>query len=221
MAYYPHCLVALSGTWSYSDMGSEGWSFGVRVRTPTVGGGHLANPTTYMNAIVAPILAWFAAAGSQMSTKATLKLIKVNNITADGHYENPATVQYATSTAGGLAPTLPAFNCAAVTLETGMHTGRAKRGRIYPPASIGLDVGKGVTIAPSDQVNLLASVKAFLLILYRAEPTGGLQVTPSVMSRVDASSNYVTGVSINSVLDVQRRRKKSATATRSAISSIP
>jgi hypothetical protein len=222
MAYPPHALVAFSGTWTYPDLANEVWQFGIRVSTHDAAGGYLAGPQAYCDQITPLVTTWFHG-GTCFDSQAKLTMVKVNNIQPDGHYHDPVTHQTAVTAGntGGAAMISPAFCTIACTLETGRTTGRARRGRIYPPVAIEQQAGRGVTVEPVFQTVLRDKIKALLTILLINEPTGGLLLQPSIVSRVDASHNDINGVSVNSVIDVQRRRKNRAIATRTPVAAFP
>lgn len=220
MAYQKHALVQLVGGFNTTDLADEVWTCGVRVSTHEAAGWWLAGPQAYCD-VVAPLIGTWFHTGAIFDSRATLKLVKVNNITSTGHYADPTTHQTVVTTNGGAAGILPLFCSLATTFETGNTTGRARRGRVYFPTAAALGSATGVTTDTTTRDATRDKVKALLTILLRNEPTGGALVQPCIASKIDASLNDINGVSVNSVFDVQRRRKNRALGTRSAIAAFP
>lgn len=220
MAYKNHALVALVGGFNTPDMANEVWQCGIRVYTGDPSNDWLAGPQAYCD-VIAPLIGTWFHGGAVFDSKAVLKTVKVNNINPAGHYAETVTHQTAVNVAGGAAGINPLFVSLATTLETGNTVGRARRGRIYLPTTATTGPGLGVQVTPADRDAVRDKVKALLAILLRNEPTGGLLVRPCIASKVDGTIHDINGVSVNSVLDVQRRRKNRAAATRSAIAAFP
>jgi hypothetical protein len=222
VAFAPHALVAISGAWTCTDMANEVWQFGIRVYTGNPSGNILANPQTYCDAITPNIRTWFTNVSNRLDQRATLKMVKVNNIGPDGKYLDQVTHQTAVNgpTGGGTGQG-PVFNTVAVTLETGTTTGRARRGRVYPPFANSVITGQGVSLDSTVRDSYGTAIKSLLTILLINEPTGGLLVRPCIASRIDAEIKDINGVSVDSVIDVQRRRKNRAGHVRSAVMAFP
>lgn len=217
MAYAPHALVALTGGWTFGDMTAETWSFGIRVSTGDAAGGYLQDPQSYADTVGASLSTWFGGGASTMANQARLTSVKVNNITPDGHYADTVTHGASMNVAGGQAISqLPALLTLAWTFETGKTGGRARRGRCYPPTGTNT-LTAGVTVPAATVTQAITACKSFLNCLLINEPGTGTShylVRPMVFSRLDGSHNTITKVSVDSVIDVQRRRKKRVQGTR-------
>lgn len=226
MAYKQHFLCQFGGTWVSTDMAFETWSCTLRCYTQDGGlGGWLLNPQGYCDQVATGLLAWFVASSSGIQGRAKLTYLKTNNINADGTYHDPITAIHTFSTAnvGTYGNTL-GFACLAYTWETGISIGKAKRGRMYPPNAYNVDSAgsKSVSVTTTDRDAARAAGKA-LLGVFGVVPTGGhtLKAVPAVFSKTAAVSHDITGVSVSSIIDVQRRRKKQATEARSSVLAYP
>ena len=217
MPYGAHALVALQGDWASSDGANEVWQFGVRV-TEGSGGGFLQDPQGYCGALATPISTWFAAATSGMSAFARLRMLKVNNINPDGSYADPVTHlhDYGAGVTGGV----PAVQDHVLSLAYSWTTnavsrGPGARGRVYPPNPT-YTLNGAFTVTNADVDKALAAAKA-LLNAIGAAPTGGdldHAAFPCIASKTDGTRHPINNVSVDSVYDVQRRRKNRLTAVR-------
>jgi hypothetical protein len=96
--------------------------------------------------------------------------------------------------------------CGVVTLETG-RPGRSYRGRMYLPWHVGIP--GGVEFDGSTVTTRLDAVKAML-----DSVNTGRGHAVSVMSSARGSNTPVTGISMDTIPDVQRRRVNKLPATR-------
>lgn len=221
-AYSPHALISFGGGWSYTDMPNEKWACTLRGYVAG-GGGYLTNPQTYANTVGAALATWWATTGAMIHPRCGLDWVKANNILPNGHYKDPITSIYLVSPrklGGGTATPGPAFLSIAGTFETGLSIGKARRGRMYLPNLYTLATNNGVSISSADVTVYANAYKALLAIFRVNDPGTSNLFRPAIVSRSGAF-NDITGVSVNSVLDVQRRRKGQATALRSAVVSFP
>jgi hypothetical protein len=217
VAFTPHSLITLTGKWNQSDMVGEMWQFGFRCTTGQPAGYYMSNKQAYADALATPFQTAWASASNMFWNQALLTSIKVANISAAGTYaDQPPGLHTFTGIAGGSSPTSPltVFCTLAVTLETDGTTRHAKRGRVFPPFALTGQTTAGVTCTSGQQLTAINSVKALLNAIIATPDAAGHTVTPMVFSRVDGSTNFINGVSCNSVIDVQRRRKNRIAGTR-------
>lgn len=220
MAFQKHALVALVGTWNRSDMASEVWTTGVRVHTGAAAGYWLEDPQAYANTIGPTIRTWYSAVtDNNIRSDAVLNQVKVNNIDAAGHYADGITHSYVvTPVAGGNTPSMGAQSTMCITHTTAYSSGRAKRGRSYFPWACSLDITGSASIGLTQRDKILARWKAFLTLLLINEPGGShFLVRPCIVSRIDATIHDVTGVSMDPVIDTQRRRVNRAAGGRASL----
>jgi len=220
MAYTPHFLFTFAGRWTNEP--GEIWECTTRLRS-NAGGGVTLDPEAYLEAIKTPFAEWFVAPTSGMHGQAELQTLKCNAIGADGLYVSKSVTHltdYAPGFTGGKAGIAPGFCSLAFTWETGILRGPGHRGRIYPPNPTG-------TMASAMRVNAATaeaaalSGRAYLLVLRNAAGADGVKGFPVVASKVDGSIHEITGVTVDDILDVQRRRKNAVSGTRSAVAVVP
>jgi hypothetical protein len=218
MAYGPHALLSFNGSWTSADAADEVWAFGIRLTTGTPAGGFLADPQTYVDAIADDVASWFSGAESRILALAQLDVLKCNNIDAAGHYADPTTHQHVYASPGPHGNTAnlgSAIQSTAYSFTTGATSGRARRGRIYPP-NAPLNMAGAFVQAQADVAAHVAAAVALLTLITINEPTGGLLVQPCIASKIDGTVRSINGVSVDSIVDVQRRRKNRAAGTRTA-----
>jgi hypothetical protein len=222
----------MTGTFDYPDMLNESWSMGFRLisdATGTARPGYVSNPDGFLGTISSAIATWYTGATVQHLLHAKLVSLKCNNIDSLGHYAENVTheFRYSTPPVGSINSSVPAFCTTAITWETGHSTGLARKGRVYPPIWVQNDTGKGVTLSTARMLEIRDAYKALTDIINRAEVAPGsgniqLAVVSAGSKKHNTSGTYVlvNGVSVNSVIDVQRRRKKSALASRTAFATV-
>lgn len=217
--YTPHYLVAFGG--DFVGETGEGWECTLRVTEAS--GGDVLDPVAYLAAIKTPLSTWFAAATSKMTVESRLSWIKCNRIGPDGRYSDKANshrTDYATPVSGSASSAAPAFISLAYTWETGNARGRAHRGRMYPPS--GYNCSSAMQVSTTDRDAAAAAGKALLAVFANAAGSNvQTKPMPSIYSGLDATVHAITGVSVNSTYDVQRRRKAQVKGTRSAIVAFP
>lgn len=222
VAYSPHALIALSGVFNRSDSVNEVWSSTFRGYVAG-GGGWLTDPHAYMEAIAPNVSSWWSTAANRVSTAAVLTMLKVNNIGPDGKYKDNITNQhpYPSPATGATGGGMPSFVTAAVTLETGVSIGVAKRGRTYIPFGLTLAAATSYSISAADMTALSTAIKGLLTIFRINDPGTSNLFRPAIVSKTGATFRDISGVSCDSIMDVQRRRKSKAVHTRSAIVAFP
>lgn len=208
-----HTLVAFCGSWSASTAAVEVWQFGIRVYTGAPAGYWVSDPQAYADDIADDIATWFASPGAQMQSAAILETVKVNNINPNGKYADPVTHEhvYSPAVAGGVAGQWPGKTSVAYSFQTALGRGHAGKGRVYPPNTGSMATPFEVTTINRD--THMNSCKTLLGILNRADSDGNL-VSPVVASKIDAAISDITSVSVDSILDVQRRRGNRIVGTR-------
>lgn len=216
MAYTPHVLVAFGGSWT--DEPSEMWENTVRLLA-NGGGGDTLDPEAYLTAIATNLKTWFSAAGTSMSSRATLNYVKVNHIGADGTYVDKTTTHlrdYSPVVPGGATQNMAGFISLAYTWETALLRGPGHRGRIYPPnATAPLLTALRTTTGARDAI---ATAGAGLLAVLKNTPgSAGTHATPIVASKVGGQVTPITGCTCDDIYDVQRRRKNRVKGTRSGV----
>lgn len=224
MAYPGHAYVSLDGDWTTSDASDEVWQFGIRVRgnTGAPDNGFLQGPQAYCDAIATGIGTWFSNSGHQMANTARLRMLKVNNIGPDGKYRDPTTHQhdYGSGIVGANGINGSGILSTAYSFQgSDISRGPGARGRCYPP-NVSILAGASFTTSTAQANVHLAAALALLEILTIDEPTGGALVRPFIVSKGTPASGGVgrsqtiSRVSVDTVIDVQRRRKNRVTGTR-------
>lgn len=214
VAFPPHALIQFGGTLDTLSGPAEIWACGIRVEIGAPDGHFLKDPGAYATAIGPKIATWFSTPSSGMHNGAQCTFVKVNNIKPDGTYQDATTHQAALSARGGVSPTAPApaFCSLAYTWETGLTRGHAHRGRIYPPNYAYAPSGSQV---PGSSVTAAVTAAKALLNVINSTLDGGTLVKPMVVSSIGAGTmNGITGVSVDNIYDVQRRRKNRLLSTR-------
>lgn len=218
MAFPPHTLVQFGGHLSTLSGPSEIWACGLRVYTGIPAGNYVANPQGYADAIAPKLKTWFTTLANGFPSTASLEWVKVNSISPTGHYVDATTHQTAITSANGGVSTgtntvMPSFCSVALTLETGLTRGHAHRGRLYLPNYS--YKATGAQISGSDATAVANAGKALLNVI-NTTSDGATLVRPIVASKFGVS-NEVTGVSVDNIYDVQRRRKNRLTSTRTTL----
>lgn len=216
MAYTPHVLFAMLGSWIGDE--EEVWECTVRLSADG-GGGDTLDPEAYLAQIKTPLQTWFAAATTHISQFATLNTIKVNHVDAAGHYVDPITHlrDYTPPIQGSDVTPWPGKTSLVYTWETGLARGPGHRGRIYPPANNPGGVSAfrcDPTVATRNAQNgagLLAVLKN------TAFAVAGTHGQPVVASKIGGVINNITGCTSDNVYDSQRRRGNRIPTARSAV----
>jgi len=216
MTYTPHVLVAFGGSWNIAP--AEIWECTVRISADG-GGGVTINPDAYLADIAPNLSTWFAAAGTNMNSRSTLKWVKANHIGADGLYVDSTTTHvhdYSPAVAGGGALHGLGYISLAYTWETAVARGPAHRGRIYPPNDYGTDAGP-FTVSTGNRDTNAANGAGLLAVLKNTAGADGAKGTPVVASKIGGAIHPIVGCSSDDAYDVQRRRKDRVPHTRSGV----
>lgn len=216
MAYANHALIQFNGDWgSNADALKETWSFGIRVCRGSTAT-YLTDPQTYANNLGPAVKTWWTATANGMSSNARLLTLKVNNINPAGHYADPNTHLYTLiqPCVGGATPWMDHCLTLAWTWRTNMARGRANHGRVYPP-NPSYQLAGLFTVSSTNANAQLTAAKALLTII-STTLDAGTAVTPVVTSKIDGTTNAINKVEVDTIYDVQRRRKKSAVGVRVA-----
>lgn len=203
-----HNRVGICGTLDQaSDGGSEIFEFGFADKS-TMSVHDLAVM------VAAQAVSFWDGGGLQISSHAQLTHVVAERIGIDGKVSGSYRVDV-TPRPGDNTNGMPTLTCHAVTLETGgvSPKGGKIRGRMFPPATLSQTIGSTSTVSDA---NLYAvSWKGFVATLN----SNGAQVC--VASSTGTGGLYtVTGITVDTVLDTQRRRKNHVTGHRSAVAAV-
>lgn len=210
MVYKPHTLVAFGGRLLAAGAGGtdEIWENTMRFVQADNLDHTINDPIAYLNGIMNPLATWFHSNSSLMSTTATLAYVKVNNIGADGKYQDPGNVNrhdYLPEIVGNTNPVYPDIISCCWSWRTAKTRGPGSKGRIYPPNfTIGNAPSMSLTEDQRNQHLGAATALVHLLEIGDGDTAAGQLV---IASKVNATNTPVTTIAIGSVLDVQRRRK--------------
>lgn len=183
---------------------TEQWTFSLHLSHTVT---NAAPPETVPAAVIAACSTYFSTAG-MISSRATLRWIKLNQIGIDGRYTEPETVRH--DYASAVAGTASAANYApqtalAITLRTGVDRGRAARGRYFLPIP-GYQLGANGLLAVNDRTFYATAATTFLNALNASMPSQQARVV--VASDVGQGlTRLVTHVSVGGALDTIRSRR--------------
>jgi hypothetical protein len=215
MAYTPHVLVALGGSW-VGDTG-EMWECTVRLRADG-GGGVTIDPEAYLADIKPNLSTWFHAVDTGMMMSSRLKWIKCNHIGADGLYVDPTTTHvtdYSPAVAGGMADAGPGFCSIAYTWETAVARGPGHRGRVYMPNCTVAGSGSVFKIGTGSRDQNATAGAGLLAVLKNSAGANGTKGTPVVASKIGGAIHDIVACTSDDIFDVQRRRKDRIIGSRS------
>lgn len=219
VVYTPHTLIEFGGS-IVSANGNDIWACGLRV-VDNNALGPLPDPATYMESIASGLSSWFSASTHHIGPAATLLYLKVNNIGADGKYADKANTNRHdfASVAGGASSTgTPAFIGLVGTWETANARGLAHRGRMYLPNYALSCSGNEVSTTLRDSVR--SDYVSLYAVLCTHFDTGANEAIGIVASGKNGAFNQITGVSVDTVVDVQRRRKNATAGARSTVATV-
>lgn len=219
VTFAPHTLIEFGGT-IVSAGGNDIWACGLRV-LDTNAFGPLPDPATYQESIAPSLSTFWSTSTHHIPAAATLQYLKVNNIGADGKYVDKANTNRHdySSVAGGAASTgAPAYVGLVGTWETGNARGLAHRGRMYLPNSALSCTGNEVSTTVRDAVR--SDYVALFAVLCTHFAAGANSAVGVVASSKNGSFHIITGVSVDTVVDVQRRRKNATKGTRSTVAAV-
>lgn len=215
MVYPAHALLQFGGSLTQLSGKSEIWTTGIRIAQGSGGNfGFLDDPQAWVTAFAVKLRTWFQLTANGMASSAKLEWVKCNNIRPDGTYKDAITHQATvTPTAGGAATVgVPSYCSVAITLETGLVRGLAARGRIYLPNYT--YVATGAQISAGDVTAVLGAGKNLMDAILTTSIASAV-VGPVVASKVGTGAiRSLTGLSVDNIYDVQRRRKNRAQSTR-------
>lgn len=196
--------------------GVQGWSIGINLLGPS--GYPVGDPA--INAAAQQLYADFLSAGWSTATSGAVALAglagteaKVDGVRLYGYSGNftvAAVVGQSTgaSVPGTGATVMPPQTALVCTLRTGL-AGRARQGRIYLPHQVGGMTTGGQT---SRNVGQVATSVANVLSLWRTRTYNGSNLVP-IVAGATAGQLEVTAVTVDNVLDTQRRRRDKVKAT--------
>lgn len=213
--YTPHTLIEFGGS-IISANGNDIWACGLRV-VDFNNFGPLPSPGTYMESIAAALSSFFSASTHHIGAAATLQYLKVNNIGADGKYADKANTNrhdYSGVVGGAAATGTPAFIGLVGTWETANARGLAHRGRMYLPNYALSCSGNEVSTTLRDSVR--SDYVALYSVLCTHFDSGANEAVGIVASGKNGTWNQITGVTVDTVVDVQRRRKNATAGQRSS-----
>lgn len=200
-----HNRIGICGTLDQAaDGGSEIFEFGFADKS-------VMSVDQIATLVSTQAVSFWDGGGLQISSHAQLTHVVAERIDATGKVVGSYRVDN-TPRPGDNTNGVPTLCCNAVTLETAgiSPKGGKIRGRMFPPASLSQIVGSTSTV--SDASLYAVSWKGFLATLN----SDGLSIC--VASSTGAGSlPSVTGVSVDTILDTQRRRKNHVTGHRSPI----
>lgn len=200
---------------------NERWSVGTRVKAGAETAA-LADLTTFVDALdddtgEAIFDLWSADGLRPWSTAHDLDTVRIAAVGVDGKMAPGASpyLYEPTPLAGGLSPA-PAQLALCTTHLTAAVRGRASKGRAYwpygalAPNSTG-DVGSGA------RDGLAASVAAYMQLInddFGGTTASAFDLRCAVFSNLDAGVwRAITGITVGSVLDTQRRRRNQLSET--------
>lgn len=217
----PHTLFTMSGTLT-PDL-QEIWTCTLRILGGVPGAATSPIPDgnlqTYLNEVAVTVGAWFSGVTNYIPNTVKLKTLKANNIGPDGKYTSDTThyFDYVTPIAGNASGSpLDIINSVVGTFTTTDRTrGPASRGRMYlPNFGASHNAGTGKTTS-GNQTAIRASYVSLLNAIRNA--AGTVQAAPVLISTVNDQFSYINAISVDDVIDVQRRRKNNLVGTRIGI----
>lgn len=219
MVYPRHWLLSFGG---HQGAVEEIWSCGIRLAPYGVWEGFM-DEEQYLDDTALPALeTWFGSANLKVFGGALITWVKFNEIAPDGSYADPsnthARFDLAYDGGGGLSNTHPLQVAAVLSWQTDAMRGPGSKGRIYLPRPVWVVTGEGdvqqTTTTPAAQVT--ATFLNQLDVSLGPEP--GPVLRPSVVSNKGAgTTRQITGVSIDTRLDVQRRRANKQSVLKSQV----
>lgn len=230
--YKEHAYLTFGGGIGPGE-GFEEWASGLRfsVEDPLITAISPPVPAMreYLNDNIVPeLIAWFKRTGTHISPAASLRWAKFNLIGPDGKYVESETIlteltpQRGSGGSDTTVMTFPAQVSLAVTLETGASRGYANRGRMFLPCPF-VSLGANGLISTAQTQEVAESTKTFLNNVTDnvVSGLGSYSFAPAVESKLgnggDGTERLVTGVSVDSRLDIQRSRAKSLRGVRISV----
>jgi len=193
--------------WGGKLPGGETWSCGFRMLNTT---GHVVTDgPALLIGIGAALVPFHQNVKTSISSRAKLSFVKVNSIELDGTYTLDTTNEAVYGDiAGGANETYTPTNQVAwaVTLTTGYSRGPAHKGRFYLPIPA-MIVGTNGAVGTVQATDLKSTCATLRQAVNSVVPG----YVMAVMSRKAGNPGHraVTGFAVGTVLDTQRRRRKS------------
>lgn len=221
----PHNYLQVIGDIQYAGV-LEIWSFGLRIGSVdgTSGVATGAASGTVLSDIKTDLAKWWNSMPTLFPTTTRLRAFKFNAIGPDGKYLSKTTSLGGDWGSAGLpggssTSALPPQCSVAVTLTTAGTRGLAAKGRIFlPPMVTGIVTSGGAMAAATAQsiqtntATLLTDLNNWPGVDAAGDP-GNVVVASAVR---EGSMQLVTGVSVGTVVDTQRRRRNALVEARSA-----
>jgi len=194
--------------WGGKLPGNESWSNGLRLRK--VGGGVTmsGDPASMLAGVTTALSAFHQRTTTKTNSMAKLSFVKLNAITTAGTYMTDSTYeQVLADLAGAVAsPIYPNQVALAVSLETGFSRGPAHAGRVYLPMPA-IDMQANGNISTGDAGPVGVSFDTLLSDLNAVDAAYEVAVFSRKLGA--ATNRKVTGVRVGTILDTQRRRRRS------------
>jgi hypothetical protein len=199
------------------------WQIGLKVPfTPTFLQGKIAMEQ-FLADLKADALKWWAAIGTNYSSRTKQSFVKANVIGLDGKYANKAEsfrLDYPGQPGSAGLATMPSEVACVVTLLTAASRGLANKGRVYLPAP-----GQGTQntdglISANFQTLVRDATAQLIRDVGNAPGVDGAEGIGdvSVMSDVrEGATRVVTGVRTDNLWDTQRRRGNKFRGIKSAV----
>lgn len=225
----PHQLVVFGGFLGANEGAGDTWSCSFKtVATPTVVAGNsegtldVETLQEILNDTIEPaIRAMWADPALGVTSAAKLTYVKYNQIGENGKYVHQTTVghYYGEPLNGPTAPTNqhPFQVCRVVTLHTEASRGRASKGRMFLPSpSSAIDPATGKAQAGTGTPGIV--VTTMLSAVREVDVSNAISIRPVVLTNLPTgdqpSWRDITRVSVDDVLDIQRRRAAQLPRTR-------
>nr|CRY96141.1 hypothetical protein [uncultured prokaryote] len=151
----------------------------------------------------------------QGSYYAGLASVVVESIAADGKVTGSYRADVPSAPVSGLNTSMNlTVPCMAITLETGVQDSKGSkvRGRMYPPAQASQPFGSTVQLSAANDYR--DGWKVFMQAMVAAG------AVPAVASSTSAGLVHVTGITVDTVIDTQRRRKNHVTRQRTTVATL-
>lgn len=192
--------------WGGKLPGNEQWSCGFRMWKS--GGSTEADGAAVLVNVAAALQAFHVREGTAIHSSALFNFVKVNAIAVDGTYIGSGTNEATfADNPGGIGGAQPANQLTlGVSTVTGFNRGPAHRGRFYLPSP-------GITIGTDGRMPtaVIDGVADSCITMRTAVNSAGAGHVMVVMSRKAGAPGHraITGFEIGTVVDTQRRRRRS------------
>lgn len=208
MAYPQHWLLAFGG--GLGDT-TEIWSCGIRMGIVSEEPLASMDEEQYLTDTALPALeAWFENPGARIASAASLTWVKFNEIGPDGRYADQTIThqRVVTGVVGGVTTSNlhPLQVCCVLRWRTDeVQRGPASNGRIYSPRP-NVVISASGDLAGPERVIIAETARDLLNSLDVTLGIGGV-LRPVIVSPIGPGHMHqIDSVSVDSALDVQRRR---------------